>query len=42
MNSHPLDAITVIDSTDHKKILGMVTRENLTGLLERKEEKDGK
>jgi predicted transcriptional regulator len=40
MNSHPFDAIPVIDDTDSKKILGIVTGENIMELLVKKEEKE--
>ena len=40
MNSHPFDAIPVIDDTDSKKILGIVTGENVMELLVKKEEKE--
>jgi Kef-type K+ transport system membrane component KefB len=39
MNSYPFDAIPVIDDVDSKKILGIVTGENIMGLLVKKEEK---
>jgi len=40
MNSHPFDAIPVIDDVDSKKILGIVTGENIMELLVKKEEKE--
>jgi Kef-type K+ transport system membrane component KefB len=40
MNSYPFDAIPVIDDTDSKKILGIVTGENIMELLVKKEEKE--
>jgi hypothetical protein len=41
MNSHPFDAIPVIDNVDSKKILGIVSGENIMELLVKKEEKEG-
>jgi len=40
MNSHPFDVIPVIDDTNSKKILGVVTGDNIMKLLVKKEEKD--
>ena len=38
MNSHPLDAIPVVDGADSKKVLGIVTADNIMNLLVKKEE----
>jgi predicted transcriptional regulator len=40
MNSHPFDAIPVIDNVYSKKIFGIVTGENIMELLVKKEEKE--
>jgi Kef-type K+ transport system membrane component KefB len=40
MNSHPFDAIPVIDIADSKKILGIISGENIMELLVKKEEKE--
>ena len=40
MNSHPFDVIPVIDDTNSKKVLGVVTGDNIMKLLVTKEEKD--
>ena len=40
MNSHPFDVIPVIDDTNSKKIMGVVTGDNIMRLLVKKEEKD--
>lgn len=40
MNSHPFDAIPVIDNVSPKKILGIVTGENIMKLLVKKETKE--
>jgi CBS domain-containing protein len=39
MNSHPLDAIPVVDNSDSKKIVGIVTADSIMELLVKKEEK---
>ena len=40
MNSHPFDVIPVLDDINSKKILGVVTGDNIMKLLVTKEEKD--
>jgi len=40
MNSHPFDVIPVVDNIDSKKILGIVTGDNIMKLLVKKEEKE--
>jgi Kef-type K+ transport system membrane component KefB len=40
LNSHPFDVIPVVDNIDSKKILGLVTGDNIMELLVKKEEKD--
>ena len=40
LNSHPFDVIPVVDNIDSKKILGIVTGDNIMELLVKKEEKE--
>jgi Kef-type K+ transport system membrane component KefB len=40
MNSHPFDVIPVLDDINSKKILGVITGDNIMKLLVTKEEKD--
>ena len=37
MNSHPFDMIPVVDRIDSKKVIGLVTAENLMKLIVQKE-----
>jgi CBS domain-containing protein len=41
MNSHPFNAIPVTDKIDSKKVLGVVSGENIMELLVKKEENEG-